>query len=126
LEVVSSRRLTAAPARPASYRVSAAPYHLRVRFSPTEDGNGNVNLRVTPEISIPSGDGVETRQYDAALADGGSFLVQGFGRDASGRHALERLFPGHSWANREVVILVTSEARKPVPVSAQVRTPGGR
>jgi Flp pilus assembly protein CpaB len=126
LEILSSRRLTAAPARPASYRVSAAPYHLRVRFSPTEDGNGNVSLQVTPEISIPSGDGVETRQYDAAMADGGSFLVQGFGRDASGRRALERLFPGHSWANREVVILVTSEARKPVPVSAQVRTPGGR
>jgi len=126
LEIVSSRRLTAAPTQPASYRVSAAPYRLRVRFSPTADGNGNVNLRVTPEISVTSGDGVETRQYDASLANGASFLVQGLARDASGRRALERLFPGHSWANREVVILVTSEARKPVPVSAQVRTPGGR
>jgi Flp pilus assembly protein CpaB len=126
LEIVSSRRLTAGTARPASYRVSAAPYHLRVRFSPEQDKTGNANLRVTPEISLPSGDGVETRQYDAALAEGGSFLVQGLARDASGRRALERLFPGRSWANRELVILVTSGQRKSVPVSAQVRTPGGR
>jgi len=126
LEIVSSRRLTAGTARPASYRVNAAPYHLRVRFSPALDRNGNANLRVTPEISLPSGDGVETRQYDAALTDGGSFLVQGLARDASGRRAVERLFPGHPWANRELVILVTSGERKSVPVSAQVRTPGGR
>jgi Flp pilus assembly protein CpaB len=126
LEIVSSRRLTAGITRPASYRVSAAPYHLRVRFSPVQDRNGNASLRVTPEISLPSGDGVETRQYDAALAEGGSFLVQGLARDASGRRALERLFPGHAWANRELVILVTSGERKSVPVSAQVRTPGGR
>ena len=52
LEIVSSQRLTAAPARPVSYRVSAAPYRLRVRFCSTEDGKGNVNLRVTPEIAI--------------------------------------------------------------------------
>jgi Flp pilus assembly protein CpaB len=126
LEIISSRSLTAGITRPASYRVNAAPYHLRVRFSPAQDRNGNANLRVTPEISLPSGDGVETRQFDAALADGGSFLVQGLARDASGRRALERLFPGHSWANRELVILVTSGERTSVPVSAQVRTPGGR
>ena len=79
-----------------------------VRFSPTDAGNGNVSLRVTPEISVPSGKGMETRQYDAALTEGGSLLVQGLARDAAGRRAVERLFPGRTWANRELVILVTS------------------
>jgi Flp pilus assembly protein CpaB len=126
LEIVSSGKIAAGTARSASYRVNAAPYHLRVRFSPAQNRNGSAKLRVTPEISVPSGDGVETRQYDASVDDGGSFLVQGWARDASGRRALERLFPGQAWVNRELVILVTPQERESVPVSAQVRTPGGR
>jgi len=126
LELIASRRLTASSEEPASYRASASRYRLRVRFSPADGRNGNTNLRVMPELSLPNGTGVETLQYDTAVADGGSFLVRGLARDASGRKALERLYPGHPWDNRELIIFVTAGVREPAGVSAQVRTAGGR
>jgi len=126
LEIVSSRKLAGAVGRAMSYRASASPYQLRIRFAPAEGAKGNVNLRVTPEIAISSSGGVETRQYDADLGESGDFLVQGLARDPASRGALERLFPGQSWSNRELVILVESRVARPGSVAALSRTTGVR
>jgi Flp pilus assembly protein CpaB len=109
LEVVSSSVLTASVGRPVSVRAAAAPYHLRVQFSPATDTLGKVSLRVQPEVSLRNGAGVETRRYDTDLPDGSSFLVRGLLRDENNAEILARLFPGHSWSGRELVIYVTSK-----------------
>jgi len=126
IDVLSSRSLTASPAEPGIYHVSAAPYRLRVKFSASEARGGDVSLRVIPEIHIRTGNGIETRQYDAALTTGGSLLLEGFAADPAGRRALERLFPGHEWSNRELLIFITAKEPKAEPISAQARTSGGR
>jgi len=125
LEVVASRKLEGALGRPISYQTSAAPYQLRVRFSPTSSGKAGVNLRVTPEITIRSGQGAETRQYDAEVNENADFLVRGLGRDPSGRRALERLFPAQSWSNRELVIFVESRVARPGSVASLGQTSEG-
>lgn len=126
LEIVSSRRLAGAVGSALNYRARAASYQLHIRFSPEQRANGNVNLRVTPELAIPSGAGVETRQYDAELGESADFLVQGLAREPDARKALERLFPGQSWSNRELVILVESRVGAAGSVAALSRTSGVR
>lgn len=124
IDIVSSRTLGGAVGQAISYRASASPYQLRVRFSPAEGHNGNVNLRVTPELAVQSGEGVETRQYDAELGESAAFLIRGLARDPAGKKALERLFPGQSWSNRELVIVVESRAARPGSVAALGRSAG--
>lgn len=126
LEVVSSQSLMAAAGQPASYRAGAGTYHLRMRFSPATARNGTVSLAVTPEISVPSGHGVETRQYDAELPEGASFLVEGLTSEKTEQHVLERLFPGHTWTNRNVVILVTQQSAAQPAVSTLLGRSEGR
>jgi hypothetical protein len=109
LEVVSSWRLTAGVGRPISYRAGAdTPCRLRVQFSPEVGRSGKVGLRVKPEISLHRGQGVETRRFDAGVKDGESFLVKGLLSRAGDEQFLERLYPGHSWSGRQLLILVTS------------------
>lgn len=126
LEVVSAWRLTAGLGRPISFRAGAAPDQLRVVFSPAAGAGGKVSLRVKPEISLQRSGGVETRKYDANLPDAGSFLVQGLLEEQSDRGILDRLFPGHSWSGRQLVILVTSRAQQQAPASAFAQTHRGQ
>jgi Flp pilus assembly protein CpaB len=126
LEVVSSSLLTASLGRPVSVRAAAAPYRLRVQFSPAADVLGNVSLRVQPEVSLRNGPGVETRRYDADLPDGSSFLVRGLLQDPNNAEILARLYPGHSWSGRELVIYVTARSRGQAPSSAVAQTGRGQ
>ena len=126
LEVVSSSSLTASLGRPVSVRAAAAPYRLRVQFSPAAGALGKVSLRVQPEVSVRNGPGVETRRYDADLPDGSSFLVRGLLQDADNAEILARLFPGHSWSGRELVIYVTARSHGQAPSSAVAQTGRGQ
>jgi Flp pilus assembly protein CpaB len=126
LEVVSSSSLTASLGRPVSVRAAAAPYRLRVQFSPAAGALGKVSLRVQPEVSVRNGPGVETRRYDADLPDGSSFLVRGLLQDPNNPEILARLFPGHSWSGRELVIYVTARSHGQAPSSAVAQTGRGQ
>lgn len=126
LEVISSQKLIAALGQPVSYRAGAGAYHLRMRFAPAAGRSGNLSLAVTPEISIPSGRGIETRQYDAELPQGTNFVVEGWRSENTDQKIFERLFPGHSWSNRELVILVTQPAPSQAAVSTLTRGAEGR
>ena len=114
LEIVSSWRLTAGVGRPISFRAGSGPScRLRVQFSPEINAAGKLSLRVKPEISLRRGGGLETRQYATGLRDDGTFLVSGLLSDqGDDRAVLERLYPEHSWGDRQLVILVTSHRRQ--------------
>jgi pilus assembly protein CpaB len=122
LEVLSSERLMAGLGRPISYRAGAAPYQLRVRFSPEIAPGGTVSLRVKPEITAPSGSGVATSKYDAPFRSNSSFLVERSSKD----HAAERLFPGRTWEQRHLVIFVTAFPIQRSSAVAVARTGRGR
>jgi Flp pilus assembly protein CpaB len=126
LEVVSAWTLTAGVGRPISFHAGTAPEQLRVLFSPVTDASGKVSLRVKPEITLQRDEGVETRKYDADLPDGASFLVQGFLKTPSERGLLDRLYPGHSWSGRELVIFVTTRGRKQSSTTALAQSNRGR
>jgi hypothetical protein len=83
-------------------------------------------LRVKPEISFQRGEGVETQKFAAGLRDDGSFLVRGLLRDQADHQVLERLYPGHSWSGRQLVILVTSHSPKPSSAAAVARANRGQ
>lgn len=120
LEIVGAERLMAGVGRPISYRAGAAPYKLRVQFSPELVPGGTVSLRVKPEISMPSGGGVATSKYDADLPSNADFLVESNAKDQASEH----LFPQQSWEQRHLVIFVTAH---PLPRSSAVAlAPAGR
>jgi Flp pilus assembly protein CpaB len=118
LEIVSGWYLMAGVGRPISYRAGSAPNLIRVQFSPETDAGGKLSLRVRPEISWQRGDATVSRKCAGDFPDHGSFLVKGILQDQNDRKWLDTLFPGHSWTGRDVVILVTSRAVKPVAASA--------
>ncbi len=126
LEIVSAWTLTAGVGRPISFRAGTAPDQFRVVFSPEADSGGKISLRVKPEITLQRDEGIETRKYDADLPDGVSFLVKGLLKAQSDRGVLDRIYPGHSWGSRELVILVTPRARRPLSASALVQANRGR
>jgi len=127
LEIVSSWKLTAGIGRPVSFRAGSGPgSRLRVQFSPEIDRAGKFSLRVKPEISLQRGEGVETRKFAAGLRDDGSFLVRGLLRDQADHQVLERLYPGHSWSGRQLVILVTSHGAKRSSAAAVARANRGQ
>jgi Flp pilus assembly protein CpaB len=106
-EVVSSWTLDAGLGRPTSLRAGTSPNQLRVQFAPETDALGTTTVKVRPEISLRSGEGVETRKYEADVSSAGSFLVTGW-LSRKDHAALDQLFPGHVWKGRDLVILVTS------------------
>ncbi len=122
LELVSSSVLSSGVGRQVSVRAAAAPYRLRVQFSPAVDSQGKSNLRVQPEFSLRTGSGVETRRYDADLPAPSSFLVKGFLQDQNDPAILSRLYPGHSWNGRELVIYVTARPHGTNPSSSVARS----
>jgi Flp pilus assembly protein CpaB len=122
LEVLSSERLMAGVGRPISYRAGAAPYQLRVQFSPEFASGGTLRLRVKPEISAPSGSGVATSKFNAGMPSNSTFLVESGSTD----HAPDRLFPGRSWEQRHLVILVQAYSIQRSSVLAVAHTGRGR
>jgi Flp pilus assembly protein CpaB len=126
LEVVSAWTFLAGVGRPSSFRAGTAPEQLRVLFSPVADASGKVSLRVKPEITLQREEGLETRKYDADLPDGASFLVQGFLKTPSEHGLLDRLYPGHSWSGRELVIFVTTRGRRQRSTTALAQSNRGR
>ena len=130
LEVVSSSTLTASARRAATVRAAAASYQLRVQFFPAADRSGKLGLRVEPEISLRRSAGVETSRFDAAVPEDASFLVKGLLKglinDESDAATLGGLFPGHSWAGRELIIFVTARADGSVAASAIAQSNRGQ
>jgi len=122
LDLVSSEVLSASVGRPASVRAAAAPYSLRVQFAPAADSEGKVSLRVQPEVSFRNGLDVETRRYDAALPSGVSFLVKGLMQDPNSAAILSRLYPGHSWTGRELILYVTARPHATVGAPSVAQT----
>jgi len=110
LEVVSSKNLTAVAGQTVSVHRAASPYQLRIQFSPGLDKSGQASLRVAPELSQQRGTGVETRRFDAAVAQDGGFLLKGLIEDRGDSGPAAKLFPGHSWSGRELVVLVIARS----------------
>ena len=117
LEVVSSKNLTAIAGETVSVHAAASPYQLRIQFSPAVDKSGQPSLRVAPEFSERRGSGVETRRFDAAVPQDASFLVKGLLEEQGDSGAAARLFPGHVWAGREFVVLVTARSANQLATS---------
>ena len=115
LEVVSNTELAAGEGRSTSVHAGNSSCRMRVQFSSTPDSTGKLSLRVHPEVSLRQNAGVETRVYDAALPETSSFLVTGLFAGASDSGVLSRLYPGHVWAGRELIIFVSAAPRPVVP-----------
>ena len=115
LEVVSTKDLSAASGRTASLHAASASYRMHVQFSSALDSTGKPSLLVHPEVSLRQNAGVETRVYDAALPASASFLVTGLFPGSNDAGILNRLYPGHVWAGRQLIIFVSASPRAPVP-----------
>jgi Flp pilus assembly protein CpaB len=113
VDIVSLRTLDAALGVSVSYRAGSGSCRLRVEFVPQTGEHGKLKLRVAPEISIGTGEGIETKRYQADVPGSGSFLIRGI-LEEKDRGALEKLFPGRSWANHALAIFVTAGTAKPV------------
>jgi len=127
LEIVSSRNLTAGVGQPISFRAgSGRGCRLRVQFSPEIGSAGKLSLQVRPQITFRRGQGAESRQYETNLPAPGTFLVSGVLDNPGDLQALERLYPGHSWSGRQLVILVTSRVADLTPTAAPTRSHRGQ
>jgi Flp pilus assembly secretin CpaC len=86
-------------------------YDLRLRLTPRGAGNGRLNLRVRPELTLPQRGGLSSRRFSADLLvpDGQSVLVAGFERDAAAPALIEKLFrsPAAPPAGSELLMVVT-------------------
>jgi Flp pilus assembly protein CpaB len=124
LEIVSGERLMAGIGRPISYRAGAKSYQLRVKFSPEWMPTGKLGLRVKPQAGVPNA--LDAERYDAGLPDISSFLVQSSGNDSSGQNWAAKLFPGHSWEHKHLVIFVSTQIIQQTSPVAVARTDRGQ
>ena len=89
-------------------------YDLRLRLTPRGGGNGTLNLRVRPELTLPQRGGLSSRRFSADLRvpDGQSVLVAGFERDAAAPALVEKLFrsPAAPLPGSELLMVVTPHA----------------
>ncbi|HLG98718.1 MAG TPA: Flp pilus assembly protein CpaB [Bryobacteraceae bacterium] len=116
IEILTEQTLTASRARPARFRAGAASGRLGVVFFVGGGSDRKLNLRVQPEISSQSKSGMETRLFDATVPAAGSLLIGGLLNQPGDRERLEQLYPGHSWTDGRLAIVIhTSEDR---PLSA--------
>ena len=120
VEIIGSKSLTASAGRSARFRAGNAACRLGVQIS-ADPHSGQLVVR--PDLDLRVGDAVETRQYEDRLPAGSSFLVTGILNATRDRKSLERLFPGHSWGERRLLILVTSH---PSASQMSAETTGGR
>ena len=125
LEILSERNLSAAPGRPARFYTGPASARLGITFFTEPGKDGKLNLRVQPGISSQNKAAMETHLLDAGLPATGSFLVSGLANDPGDRDLLERLYPGHSWNDGRLVIVINSRAGSARELSA-VRSQRGR
>ncbi len=125
LEILSQRNLSAAPGRPARFYTGPAAARLGITFFTEAGKDGKLNLRVQPGISSQNKAAMETHLLDADLPATGSFLVSGIANDPADRDLLERLYPGHSWDDGRLVIVINSREGSARELSA-VRSRRGR
>jgi pilus assembly protein CpaB len=125
LEILSQRNLSAAPGRPARFYTGPASARLGITFFTEAGKDGKLNLRVQPGISSQKKAAMETHLLDAGLPATGSFLVSGIANDPGDRDLLERLYPGHSWDDGRLVIVINSREGSARELSA-VRSQRGR
>ena len=108
VEILSERSLTASTGNSARFRTGPASGKLGIAFFTAAGKDGKLNLRVQPEISAQTRNGMETRMFDADLPATGSFLVTGLLNEARDRETLEHLYPGHRWTDGRLIIVATS------------------
>jgi pilus assembly protein CpaB len=109
VEILSERDLNASGGRPAWFRIGRAAGQLALELSPETGPDGKADLRVRQEIVSQSAAGMETRRYETGIPLTGTFLITGVLGDAHDREMLEHLFPGHSWADGRLLLVVTSK-----------------
>ncbi len=109
VEILSERDLSAGGGHPARFRTGPAAGQLALEFSPESGADGKLSLRIRQEIVSQSTAGMETRRYETAIPLTGALLVSGVLGEARDRELLERLFPGHAWADGRLLIVVTSK-----------------
>ena len=108
LEILAERSLSAGIGRPARFRSGPASGKVGIAFFTEPGKDGKLNLRVQPEISSQNRSEMETRLLDAEFPATGSFLVSGIFNSAGDREAVERLYPGHSWGDGQLLIVFNS------------------
>jgi pilus assembly protein CpaB len=109
VEILSERNLSASAGHSARFRTGSAASQLGLELLPESGPDGKVNLRVRQEIVSQSKAGMETRRYETGIPLTGTFLVTGILGEPRDREMLERLFPGHAWADGRLLIVVTSK-----------------
>ena len=108
LQILSERSLSAGVGRPARFRTGPASGKLGIAFFTEPGKDGKLSLTVQPEISTQNSAGMDTHLMDAGLPSTGSFLVSGMFGQAGDREILERLYPGHSWDDSRLLIVIDS------------------
>jgi pilus assembly protein CpaB len=128
IEILSSTRLSAGNRRRVSFQAGAgwdaqpdsAPggaCGLRIQFVPVIGPHGTLRIRVQPEITATRSLGIASRKIETEIEieEGQGLLIAGISPILA-----ERLFEGRLAGNenRELVVLVTVEVRKPARTAA--------
>jgi len=108
VEILSERTFSASGGHPARLRMGPAAGQLGLEFWPESRSGNSVNIRVRGEVIKQTNTGAETRRYEASTSSRSAFLVKGLLSEPQDRPTLERMFPGHSWSDGQLLILVTS------------------
>jgi Flp pilus assembly protein CpaB len=108
IAILAERHLSASGAHPAWFRAGPAGGQIGLELFPEGRPGGKVNLKIRQEIVSQTAEGAETRRYEAGVPAAGSFLVRGILSGGGGRETLERMFPGNSWADGRLLILISS------------------
>jgi Flp pilus assembly protein CpaB len=107
LEVVATQRVALNTARPTVWNAGPGACQFRIQFQP-----GQTSFRVQPEWTWSHAGGTESRRFDGAVPGGRNFLVSGLFSGKADRVALESIFPGHAWATRDLIVLVSPDSAK--------------
>jgi len=118
LEVLSTQRLALDANRPAMWNAGAGAgsCQFRIQFQASR-----ANVRVQPEWSWSHPSGTESRRFDGSVPDGRNFLVGGLFNAKPDRGALEVIFPGHAWATRDLIVMVSPDSAKSQTPAAGAR-----
>jgi len=108
--VLAERSFSASGSHPAWFRTGPAAGQLGLELFSESQAGGRVNLKIREEVISQTTAGAETRRYEAGVPASGSFLLRGILSDPRDRETLERIFPGKSWSDGRLMILVASHA----------------
>ncbi|HMD49035.1 MAG TPA: Flp pilus assembly protein CpaB [Bryobacteraceae bacterium] len=106
--VLAERSFSASGSHPAWFRTGPAAGQLGLELFPEAQPGGRVNLKIREEVVSQTAAGAETRRYESGVPASGNFLLRGILSDARDRETLERMFPGKSWSDGRLLILVVS------------------